>query len=127
MKTANKFGSPTVPKFFSIAVLVAITLGGCAQIPDIRQAQSTYSGIIKNDTDDFFSCVRSDTKNPDNTFLVKEVDKSILFIGSQDYLTASGIVVLSKSTENGQFTVYQRDPGHDRGRLIEASLRCARA
>jgi len=115
-----------VRKGLSAAFLPTLLLVGCAQSPDIRLGHDSYSGTTLKHDVEFFDCIKADVHKGEETFVVKDNETSMLFVGKPDPVQASGLVELSGSPGDRSYSVYQRHAWYDHGRLIKAAVLCAK-
>lgn len=120
-------GIPSVSFRGSIWLISTLLIAtGCAQTPDIRSSRDGTSGVIVGGNPEYLSCVKADIRQDARTFIQEEDGKTLLFVGSTDPTTASGLVELSNTQGPGRYAVYQRHAWQDKGRLINAARACAR-
>ncbi|WP_044871452.1 hypothetical protein [Pseudomonas sp. LFM046] len=109
--------------FVLLSTLLIAT--GCAQNPDIRASRDGTSGITASGNTDYIACVKEDAGQNAPTFIQEENGKTLLFIGSTNPEKASGLVELSSTGSQSQYSVYQRHAWQDKGRLINAAVMCS--
>jgi hypothetical protein len=126
VKNIVRYEYSSVLKGLGAALLPALLSVGCAQNPDIRIGHDSYSGTTLKHEVAFFDCIKTDVHKGDETFVVKDNEKSRLFVGAPDPVKASGLVELSSSQGKRGYSGYQRHAWHDHGRLIKAAVQCSK-
>lgn len=109
-----------------VPIFALLLVAGCSQNPDIRQGHGSSSGVTSKYDDEFYDCIKAGIHGSTEVFVVKEREGSSFFLGNPDPAKASGLVEMSGSRGDKNYSVHQRHAWYDRGRLINTANRCSR-
>lgn len=107
--------------------LATLFMAGCAQNPDVRSSHGYTSGTTDRSTPAYLGCVKGELQGNVKTYEVDGDNSVKLYVESTDPNKADGLVELSGTGAQRQFTAYQRDAWYDHGRLLDAALLCKKA
>ncbi|MHA6160291.1 hypothetical protein [Pseudomonas sichuanensis] len=109
-----------------VALVAGLLLAGCAHDPDLRASHDNTFGSTAKSPPDYLRCVKSELPDSAKTYTVQNQDALELFVESTDPSKADGLVKVTGSGGQHQYSAYQRDAWYDHGRLLDAAQMCAR-
>nr|WP_194790719.1 hypothetical protein [Pseudomonas sp. UFMG81] len=109
-----------------MALATGAVLVGCAHDPDIRAGHDNTFGATAKAPPEYLGCVKGELPASAKVFMVENQGSHELYVQSTDPNKADGLVKVTGSGGQHQYSAYQRDAWYDHGRLLDAALMCAR-